>query len=54
MVLPTDLRIVSADSNNGIIEGSDGGAFREGPTVSADTPNDIQVGTDGGALYVAP
>ena len=54
MVLPADLRIVSADSGNGIIEGSDGGAFRQGPTVSADTPNDITVGTDGGAKYVTP
>lgn len=54
MVLPADLRIVSADSGNGIIEGSDGGAFRQGPTVSADSPNDITVGTDGGAKYVTP
>jgi hypothetical protein len=54
MVLPTDLRIVSADSNNGITEGSDGGAFREGPTVSTDANNSITVGGDGGAFYDAP
>jgi hypothetical protein len=54
MVLPADLRIVSADSNNGIIEGSDGGAFKEGPTVSADANNSISTGSDGGAYYDAP
>lgn len=54
MVLPDDLRIVSADSNNGITEGSDGGAFREGPTVSADANNSISTGSDGGAYYDAP
>jgi len=54
MVLPDDLRIVSADSNNGIIEGTDGGAFREGPTVSADANNSISTGSDGGAYYDAP
>lgn len=54
MVLPADLRIVSADSGNGIIEGSDGGAYKEGPTVSADANNSITVGGDGGAFYDAP
>jgi hypothetical protein len=47
--------IVSADADNSISEGTDGGAFYEAPpAVSADSNNSITTGTDGGPFYDAP
>lgn len=46
---------VSADVDNSITTGTDGGVYYEAvPTVSADADNSITEGSDGGAYYDAP